>query len=616
MTNFNEAVKNNPLKTRHDLEKCLLDLVTPLYTLMEKEGKKGRVHLGDSGSVYNEERREIEGFLRTLWGLGPLFSLPEGRKKYAALKQQAETGILAGVDPQSNFYWGELTDYDQLFVEMGALATYLILTKENFYDTLEESEQENIYQWLNQINQHTIPPTNWVFFRILVNTFFAYCGRPNEDQLLKDLGEIQQYYLKDGWYFDGYENQIDYYIPFGMQYYGVLFSQLAFDKQMPLVAELKKRGEIFAKTFKDWFVKDGTALPFGRSLSYRFAQSSFFAVGAFAHLDYPDFSCGEGKHLLLQNMRQWFARPIFSDSGLLTVGYGYPNLVMAEGYNAPGSPYWAFKNFMVLALPKEDIFWQTEEVVPEFPEKVVNPYSRMILHHSKNGEDLTAFTMGQHSHEHAHGESKYEKFAYSTTFGFSVAKGTVLPKQGAFDSTLAVALSPQHFQTVFGYDRYQLHENYLYGKWTPYQGTTIETFVIPSYPWHLRIHVIHTTQELFLQGGSFSAPKDGKVIPTEKNLVLYESSVGTTGAYGLTPNWQAELQTPEPNTNLLYPQTQLPILTGKAQPGKSLFVGAFLGEKGKARATDTSLPEYRLVGNHLTFKTPEEVLEIDLIEFR
>ena len=59
---------------------------------------------------------------------------------------------------------------------------------------------------------------------------------------------------------------------------------------------------------------------------------------------------GEIRHLLLGNIRSWMRLPIFDRGGVLTVGYGYPNLCISEGYNAPGSPYWAMKVFAVLAL--------------------------------------------------------------------------------------------------------------------------------------------------------------------------------------------------------------------------------------------------------------------------
>ncbi|MFC6295169.1 DUF2264 domain-containing protein [Lactiplantibacillus daoliensis] len=580
MNHFNSQLKDNPLKTRADYVQALLALVKPVYDLMADEKKLGRVRISDSGSVYDEPRREIEGFLRTLWGIGPLCSTAERAEQYRQYFTPATQGIVAGCDPQSPFYWGDLTDYDQLFVEMGSLATMLILTKPFFYDRLTPTEQQNIYHWLDQINHRKIPQTNWLFFRVLVNTFFEKAQLADmTDQIDQDLTALDSYYLEDGWYFDGYRNQIDYYIPFAMQYYGVLYSVLAADKTEAHVAKFAQRGQLFSKTFKDWFVKNGTALPFGRSQTYRFAQSAFWAASAFAKLPITSTVQAEGKYLLGANMHQWFSLPIFTSDNLLSIGYGYPNLVFAEGYNAPGSPYWALKNFIVLALPDDDPFWQLPTTIPSFPVQTVNQASRMLLVHADQGQELQAFTAGQHSHEHAHGEDKYEKYVYSTTFGFSVKKGSVLPKQGAYDNTLAISETDTDYRTAFGYQKFAIHDDYVYSQWQPWSDVTIDNFIVPVYPWHIRIHLIQTARNLNLLEGSFSAPNGGVALTTtEPQQALYNSSVGATGIVGLTPNLTASLSEPEPNTNVFFPKTVLPLISGSVTPGKQLVITACLGD--------------------------------------
>lgn len=612
MDPFNQALKKNSLHSRRDIEQALLALIAPVYQVMKEQKTPGRFHLSDSGAVYDRSRQDIEGFLRTLWGVGPLCATKEKAAEFNEYFAAANEGILAGCNPNSPYYWGQLEDYDQLFVEMGALATYLLLTKDHFWDTLSVLEKEQLHSWMMQINTHKIPNTNWLFFRILVNTFCQQAGLlfPHE-QLQADLAAIETYYLAEGWYFDGYENQIDYYIPFALQYYPLLFSVLTPNQSSPTVSNYRKRGAIFAKHFKNWFTNQGAALPFGRSQTYRFAQSAYFAAAAFAHIEFTDFSLAEAKYLLLANMRHWFAQPIFTEEGFLSIGYHYPNLVMAEGYNAPGSPYWALKNFIVLALPEADPFWQVEAIQPTFDAKTRNPYSRMLLIHSETGNELQAFTCGQHSHEHAHGESKYEKFVYSATFGFSVAKGSVLPKQGAFDNTLAISETTTHYRTVFGYEDYQICDEYTYGRWQPWEDCQIDSFIIPCYPWHLRLHIVETKRRVNLLAGSFSAPDYGESLIESIDEIRYRSKVGTIGIKIFTPTDKLELTRPEPNTNLLFEKTVLPQAAYKLALGRHVILLACLGQGGNA-ANSPQLLNARLEGSQLVWQMGQQDYRLSL----
>lgn len=110
----------------------------------------------------------------------------------------------------------------------------------------------------------------------------------------------------------------------------------------------KERATEFAKTFIYWFDEDGEALPYGRSLTYRFAQAAFW--GACILADIRPFSLGVMKGILIRNIENWLSKNIFDTSGILSVGYDYSNLLMAEHYNAHGSPYWGLKAYIFLML--------------------------------------------------------------------------------------------------------------------------------------------------------------------------------------------------------------------------------------------------------------------------
>lgn len=609
---INENLINLKFNSKEEFEHVLIEIVEPVFSAMQEQNKYGRVQLGSTGAVYESEKGEIEGFLRTLWGLGPLFSNDKAIDKYEKIFTLVNRGIVEGTNTQSKFYWGELHDYDQLFVEMGALSIYLIFTEDVFWKKLSKQEQKNIYNWLNQINHNVIPNTNWLFFRILVNTFFENVNLvKHSDQIDIDLKEIHTYYLDDGWYFDGYKNQIDYYIPFAMQYYGVIFSVLSNRKNSKDIKLFIERSSQFGKTFKEWFTANGAALPFGRSLTYRFAQSSYWAAVLFAGIKQNGVDWSEVKSLYCANMRYWLKQPIFTENGYLSIGYGYPNLIMGEGYNSPGSPYWALKSFIILALPDEHFFWTIDETVPTFNSHSINPYTRMIMVHSEDQNELQAYTVGQHSHEHAHGQAKYEKFVYSTTFGFSVPKGNVLLKQGAFDSTIAVSYKDAFYQTPFEYKKYEIHEEYTYSLWQPFDDVEIESYVVPFYPWHLRLYRIKSNKDFNLISGSFSVLKDGDILEKKNKAVYYQSTKGIVGIESLDNlDCEIELQSPEPNTNVLYNRTVLPLLKYHVPKGKHQVINLFLGDAGNTVMPEKPEVKYNEKSLEITYKEQQTIIDI------
>ncbi len=116
-----------------------------------------------------------------------------------------------------------------------------------------------------------------------------------------------------------------------------------------------ERARSFAPEFQHWFAPDGGAFPFGRSMTYRMAQGSFWGALALADVDALDWATVRG--LALRHLRWWSARPISDRDGVLSVGYGYDNRRMGESYNSAGSPYWCMKAFAMLAAPDDHPFW-------------------------------------------------------------------------------------------------------------------------------------------------------------------------------------------------------------------------------------------------------------------
>ena len=568
-------VKFNPMRTRADMIDAAMALMEPLPRFLDAAGS--RLVLSDTTAHYDEAIAGMEGFSRVMWAIVPM--LMGGVKEVEPIWEIWKRGIAAGVDPESEGYWGDIGDFDQRTVEMAVIGMGMCFVPERFFFELPEKTQGELCRWLDQINHHDMPKNNWKFFRILVNLGFIGVGYPhNEAMLQSDLDELETHYTRDGWYFDK-PTQRDYYTLWGFHYYSLLYARFMRDRDPERCARFLERARLIAPRFACWFDGQGRALAYGRSQTYRFAQSSYWASMAFAGCYTEEITPGVVKGMLLRNLRYWFSMPIFDRDGVLTVGYGYPNLVISEGYNAPGSPYWSMKAFAVLALPENDPFWQSEEAPFAPPTRFCDRECLQLTVRDEENRMVTSYTSGNHAYEHMHEDEKYEKFAYSTHFGFSAVKESGTLNKGAFDSMLAMKrVGHDLWHARSGYESYEVGERQVACTWSPMAGVMVDTVVAPlDGHWHLRRHVVHTEFALEIAEAGFAVVRDRPGVRPCDRIRSKNVAEGTVSAvygpfgscaiYGLTGYDAAMTVWAEPNTNMLAPRTNIPTLTATLQPG-------------------------------------------------
>lgn len=595
---MNEIV-NNPLRTREDLIRGAEQLIAPASRCLSVG--KTRLLISDSSAHYSEDVAGMEGFSRVLWALVPMLigKCPQAEPWWTLWKE----GIIHGTDPAHAEYWGDIGPFDQRMVEMAVMGMALCLVPERFYGELTPAQQDNLVAWMNQINLHDMPKNNWRFFRVLVNTGFRKIGRPyDQARLDEDLTLAESHYVENGWYFDK-ATQRDYYTLWAFHYYGLVYACAMKDEDPERCARFIERAKLIAPRFACWFDGEGRAIPYGRSLTYRFAQSCFWAALALAGELPEGMTWGNVKHLLLGNLRAWMKLPIFDRDGVLSVGYGYPNLCISEGYNAPGSPYWAMKVFAVLALPQEHPFWQAEEEAYKAPRIFCDEQVRLVLARDKDDRMVTAYTAGNHAYEHMHEDEKYEKFAYSTQFAFSVVKEAGTLQKGAYDSMLAVKrVGRDLWHARSDCERFSLSEEKVECVWSPTEGVRISTQIIPvGGNWHIRKHVITSEYALEAAEGAFAVKRDwAGARPCERIRTVCEAQAqsaaahggyGTSAIYGIAGYARGEVLSPECNTNLMHARTVLPTLHAEIQPGETTLVCAVYCAAGDEMPTKEEIAE-------------------------
>jgi len=594
--------KSNPLSSRQDLVAALNTLLAAVDKQFPADSS--RFSLGDTSAHYATDVAQMEGLSRVLWGLFPLMaagdSTPFSDKYIAAIKQ--------GTDPQSAGYWGDAGPYDQRLVEMAAYGLGLALLKDKLTDLFSEREVMNLHAWLNQITDATMPDSNWNYFAIIVQLGFKRAGLPYDQQAIdRRFAMMDAYYLGEGWYSDGPGRPKDYYISMAFHFYGLIYATLSGDE--PRAEVLRQRSRLFAEDFIYMSAADGASVPFGRSLTYRFAMVAFWSAVAFSGLEV--FTPGIVKGIILRHLRWWQQQPITDRDGILTLGFAYPNLAMCEDYNSPGSPYWALKTWLILALPESHPFWQAEEQpLPVLAEKRVIPYAQQILIHT---DHVTMLTAGQlELNNYVNTEAKYTKFAYSSRFGFTIERGRFGLKHAACDSMLLLADGDNYFRGRRECEVVRVDENYIFSRWSPWHDVHIDTWLVPFGEWHLRLHRINSARTLQTVEGGFA------VMKTEPQLVgrgsYLSADNGSSAIVDLSPviTRQPDSVVTPPNSSIMFAEcAAIPLLTSTIAPGESWLCCAVTASANNKNRAES--PQLDITTNRVVIRAPGSERQLSFI---
>lgn len=295
----------------------------------------------------------------------------------------------------------------------------------------------------------------------------------------------------------------------------------------------------------------------------------------------------------MRNLRWWAARPICDRDGLLSIGYAYPNALICEGYNGLGAPAWALKAFSVLALRADHPFWTAEEEPPEaLPqgERSV-PGAGFVLQRAAG--QAVMLTGGQDGRQFRGGDAKYGGFAYGTIAGFSVPSDSSQPERpamSAMDSGLAVSRDGLSWIRRGRITRSGLRDGMAWGLWSPDARLRIESWSAFAGPgWHVRLHRISSEDALDISETGFAVDRTGL---TEGDVQRQDNAIGLRGGDALSRlvdlggERAANLIHAAPNTNLLYPRTWIPRLTGSVPAGETVLLTAALICPRGAQAPD------------------------------
>ena len=575
----------NPLRTRADLQQAVRDLVDPL--LPHFSPSCARVRLGSFAAVFPMADAELEGFARPLFGLVPLAA---GGGEFAHWDRW-QTGLAAGVDPDHPEHWTFYEHTAQTMVEQAALGLGLALIPEVLWEPLAGRSREQLVAWLQRIERFDPVPNNWQFFRVLVQLGLERVGAPvDEATLERSLAMLDDFHLGGGWYEDGKGGARDHYIPWAFHAYGLIFARQKPDH--PLAPVFRERARQIAGDFEAWFDADGGVVPFGRSLTYRFAAGAFWSALALA--DEEALPWGVVKGLLLRQLRWWSQRPISDRDGVLSIGWGYTNPWMREQYNSAGSPYWALKAFLCLALPEDHAFWRAEEA-PVAPRSHAQPAPGMRL--VRDAAHTLAFSAAHGTDKGVdQGPAKYGRLVYSSRFGPTLELSS-WGRAFAGDSCLVLS-EPGHAPRLRRIvESHEVTDDLVVSRWSPGRGVSVQTVIAGGTPWHVRLHRIVTDRPLdcvetgFAAGGP-DALRDG--LESGAGWARVVAPEGESAIHALEgPARDGTAQPLPPNASLSAPFAAVPTLTCRLEPGThELACAVYASASGRPEAGQRpALPE-------------------------
>ncbi|MBW4094680.1 MAG: DUF2264 domain-containing protein [Acidobacteria bacterium] len=407
---------------------------------------------------YGTDVDGLEGFARTFMAAAFRLAGSRGEDNLGLAEWYAE-GIASGTDPSHPYRWVRPDEHDQAKVEAAAIALGLSMTRALIWDRLDDRVKANVVDWLSTVIGAKYPPINWVWFRIVVEQFLRSVGASwSREDMEADLALHDTFVRDGGWYSDGTERSFDHYAGWALHLYPVLWLQMANSddeyagpRREAYLSHLDRYLEDAVRLVG----RDGSPLVQGRSLIYRFAAAAPFWAGAMSGSS--TLVPGTIRRAASGMLKHFADAGAFGADGVLTLGWHGQWRKLAQSYSGPGSPYWASKGLLGLALPADHPVWTEKESPLPIDESDVATVAAapgwLISGTASDG----IIRVINHGTDHSHPGAAVTDAPLYARFGYSTATSPVLDpmlEQSPLDQSVVLIDShgrPSHragFRTV------------------------------------------------------------------------------------------------------------------------------------------------------------------------
>lgn len=441
------------------------DPTTGLPKLAGPAGEEAFNHASQPVNVVPVEKQAFERIMM----LSVIYSGATGRDRvpgYAgSITEPFRRGMMQVLDPKSPRYWGPPEKAEHA----GSIfALAVLLSPKFFWEPFTPEERALVLDYLGQLSGARSYDNNHYLFHLTPVPVLEANGREtNRAHHTAMLERLLGWYRGDGWFIDGSNLAFDKYNAWGFHLYNQAvyrFDAPWRDQFGPRLTEASRR---FLTSYAYLVGRDGGPVPWGRSLSYRFAELA--ALGWASWNGTNPLPPGEARRIASGVLRYFWEHGAQAPDGLLQVGFRDTNAAVAEFYNGPGTSYWAAQGLIALMIPATDPFW----TAPELPmpadtgaHTLVVPGAELVARTLPDGE-ARLYPVAQpfsRAHDHWQRGVKYEQHAYSSALGWcTLGEGTDLGagRTGVSvdgkawqyrDHARALALTPGQVASAWSFD--------------------------------------------------------------------------------------------------------------------------------------------------------------------
>jgi len=527
--------------SRKDMKAYALKICVPLMERTARRDKRG--DLAFKPDQVGFVPAVLENFCRPFWGIAPIIKDGEeiticvDGKKITAFEYMRDI-LKRGLSHGKEYSWDRYRDHfgeyvyeNQNITELAGLMIGIFFAKEKLWEPLLKEEKDMIAKELYEMAEvafdHSWPNNHYWFplFTFTVLKSLGYTFERTDEMLEWGLNFLDSLYIGDGWYKDGEFGRFDYYEAWSLHLYPLLWTLIAdsnfkdYEKRKKIYIE---RTNKFLKAYIYWFDEKGANVPFGRSLSYRFAAAALFPVGYLAGCDVEPSLAGR---ITSMNIEFFKDNVKAEETDILPEGYLYHAPDVIEGYTSDGGSYWCCKTFLALLIDEESEFWDFEKakLPSELGDYLIEPGNKDIhmLFEGKDGivtmynNTAQYYLNGLKTHKFGNLSCWYSKFSYNSASGFGCSG-----VDNISSDCMISLMTPDNAMTShrLGFEDSGYENGVLHSKHIPFSNdinSVIETWSLPMDGVSVRVHKVKLSQPYYVLEGGYALPRWDDYKPEE-----------------------------------------------------------------------------------------------------